>query len=630
MASKKRKRRPRNLAEWFNGVTEYFEYMFHQFFRGVGQVFSGIGALILPRRLIDKMRKRSSERAARSVTSESKMGKTVEKLEDRFHVALRSVGSTFSDIFKLFVPTKLIESTEKAVSAKTKSVFGRISKSVSQFLERITPKWLRTILEKLSDRLSFITKFTGAWAKSRNYRALAWSLPALLLSLPIVASLLGNVVYSSEDKKKHYEFQRLTAIDERNDSVEQLCSDKLAQLGWKHLNYSEFTAAVAKAEDGRWNEAVAAMEAIAPLEEPGLPPAHLWLASQLASTEGHYKPSDPWAAFETHARHAKANSTGRYRDVRPTAERFIVEADLHHGRIDEAMKTMVRLTDDGLFPDLHGHLMEQSAKRRDFSKAQRHARKAASRFESLPDLSDLNSHDFKHWVLAYRLLGKNKEMLEVIAKAREKFGSDAALQSNLQEQFAQRLADISFREKGSLELFEQALTIDPKNQLVIAKLTRGVLRGEQAATSCIDELEQRGKLPAEVLYQLGDDAIQNEDGPTASGYYKRACKIAPTEIRAWNNLAYILSELKPANYELALKAIEKALELEDDSRIFETKGQILCKMGKWEEAIPFLQRGLNGSLADPGPTHKSLAEAYEKTGNLESAAAHRGQAGTAH
>ena len=98
-------------------------------------------------------------------------------------------------------------------------------------------------------------------------------------------------------------------------------------------------------------------------------------------------------------------------------------------------------------------------------------------------------------------------------------------------------------------------------------------------------------------------------------------------MRAWNNLAHILCFFEPTNYERALQAVDKALELKEDFRTYETKGQILVRMKRWAAAIPNLEKGLNGILPDPVATHTALAQSYEQLGNAEQAAAHRNQAG---
>lgn len=636
MPSNRKRSRRRSPGEWFNAITESFELFFHRLFTGIGQVLSGIGALVFPRRLVDGMRRRSSQRALKRANKESKLGKSVEKFEDRVHVFTDGVKTVFSDIFKLFVPTKLIESTEKAVSQKSATVFWDIRYRLKKFGERFAPKWLTTRIGKLYDAFASFLKFCRAWATSRDYMALAWSLPAFLMALPIASSFVGNIVYSSSNKIQHYQSTLATAIEERDENVEKLCFDKLSQLGYERIDRSGYASAITLAEEGKYDEAVERMREIAPLEEAGFPLAHLWLAREIAN--GSLQVEDAWSEFETHSKHALAESYGRYLGVRELARRYVVEADLHYGRTDKVIAELTELVKT--YPSLHGVLMDQYVKKGDADSARRHARSTLSYMDEYQrqrqkDLADADASsnpappltpvEYVQWAMAAKLAGGTKKLAEVVDESRLTYPDDDELHTLMLEQMVSQAAALPFSNTELRPLLEEIVKREPGHRVVVLKLYGGVLEGKGPARACVDAMERNGTLPVEVLVRLGDTAAGQQDRDTALSYYQRASRMDPNQMRVWNNMAHVLSQMEPVDLELAQQAISKAIALDPDPRSLETRGQIMIKLGRWEEAISDLEQSLNGALPNPTLTHQSLAKAYSELGNEEQAAAHRRQ-----
>ena len=65
------------------------------------------------------------------------------------------------------------------------------------------------------------------------------------------------------------------------------------------------------------------------------------------------------------------------------------------------------------------------------------------------------------------------------------------------------------------------------------------------------------------------------------------------------------------------------IELSRDARFMETRGQILVKLGRWQEASQDLEHAINGSVPNSNEAHRSLVVAYEALGLKELAEAHR-------
>jgi predicted Zn-dependent protease len=72
-----------------------------------------------------------------------------------------------------------------------------------------------------------------------------------------------------------------------------------------------------------------------------------------------------------------------------------------------------------------------------------------------------------------------------------------------------------------------------------------------------------------------------------------------------------------------LEASNRALQFSPDNyHLRETRGQILVKLERWDEAIGDLEFALNG-LPNAPAIHRSLAISYDAVGNASLGAMHR-------
>lgn len=632
----------RSISEKFGGATDYFEWMFHQFYDGVVGLCSGIGRLLYPKSVVDRAKRKLEQRAQeRGVDVEPRgVGKVTEKLDYAFFRFAEGVKSLFGWLYGLIVPAKLIESTEKAVATKTADAFWDIRHRLKKIGERIAPKWLRTRIGQLYDGAAAVFTFWSAWTKTRNFRQLLWAIPAVMLAMPMLGSLVYSAIYTRADKIRHYQVALATAIEERDAGSEQLCFDKLAQLGFERTERNEYVAAVTLSkEPGKWDEAVRRFEAIAPMDEPGFAPAHLWLASNLINEKIHT--DNLWGLVRTHAQHALARSTGRDRQLRNLARSFLVECDLRQNRVSEAMEDMEDLS--GEFPIMHVDLMHRYIAQGQVAAATRHARRVDSLFlehtsegERTSEAEHTSEGDdeptstwfrteeaYLSWATAQRVLNKVPRALEILEMARDELPESEDVRQALVEIYGKRLAASSLSDPNLLAEMRRLLKLEPNHIAVVEILVRGVLNDDPEATRCMESLREEELLPAETLVRLADIRASVGDYPAATAYYEQACESDPGLARAWNNLAWVRGNAEPADLQAAVEAADKAIAADPNPRFLETRGQLYVRLENWPKAIADLERALNGSLPASGPAHESLALAYEKMGNVEQAEAHR-------
>jgi tetratricopeptide (TPR) repeat protein len=131
------------------------------------------------------------------------------------------------------------------------------------------------------------------------------------------------------------------------------------------------------------------------------------------------------------------------------------------------------------------------------------------------------------------------------------------------------------------------------------------------------------KTPATILEAIGTAAATVGELDKAKDYLQRAIKMDPQNSIAWNNYAWILLQGPESDLEAALQAVTKALAIRpDEFRYRETRGQVLVRMARWQEAIADLEYAANG-MPESRDIHLSLAKAYDALGDKQLAQVHR-------
>lgn len=132
-----------------------------------------------------------------------------------------------------------------------------------------------------------------------------------------------------------------------------------------------------------------------------------------------------------------------------------------------------------------------------------------------------------------------------------------------------------------------------------------------------------GKASITFMRQAAMAAHMNNRWELVTPIYQKLIKLDPTDTSSLNNLAGIYYKFPPYQYDEALKLIDKTLELAPDNLGFlETKGQILARMGKLEEARVALEKSLP-LFPNEWNLHNTLAQIYELQGQKARAQVHR-------
>lgn len=182
----------------------------------------------------------------------------------------------------------------------------------------------------------------------------------------------------------------------------------------------------------------------------------------------------------------------------------------------------------------------------------------------------------------------------------------------------------------AFNVLQRALQFAPNNPLVMEMVTRQVMAAanqENEQLAAMKEALVQGIAPGFAHFIEGTVAAMNDDADKALLHLELASKTMPSSGLIMNNLAFVLANRPEPQLERALQISEQAIRSvkNPEPHYYETRGQILYKLGRHRDAISDLEIG----LAIPelkGNVHRSLAECYQQIGQAELSAVHTKEA----
>jgi|694.fasta_scaffold15863_3 tetratricopeptide (TPR) repeat protein len=169
-----------------------------------------------------------------------------------------------------------------------------------------------------------------------------------------------------------------------------------------------------------------------------------------------------------------------------------------------------------------------------------------------------------------------------------------------------------------LQILQGALQMTPNDPFVLQMVSDQILEslGENDPKyAALRESLIQGTSPGVSHFIRGTALMLKGDENGAQTHLELAAEQLPNSHVILNNLACVIAKRQDGDFERALKLSQAAIE---KSPIFnpyfiDTRGQILCKLGRFKEAIPDLEKAiLVPELAQDA--HLALAECYQKLG----------------
>ncbi len=490
--------------------------------------------------------------------------------------------------------------------------------------------WLIWLLQPLWRPIAALGGFLYGWFVTRQWFAMRWGLPALVLLLPLALMSgyswwIGNGAVISR-----YQADVKAALASQDYERAQLFERKLAQLG-VDTELTEYRTALALAEEEKLEQAFERMQLLAPEDRPGYPSAHYWMVQQLMS--GKLVQAELLADNDESRRLAKIHLDHlETLEIASEYLQYLRALWLAQGnQLAEAatvLEPLVAIMPNAAFESMRIHLALENTDR-----ARRDARTLVTHMTTQVQRSaQLQPADYQQWLAAEEVLGNLKQMRtlldEWIAIEPDSPEVQKALATVCRREAAQMLRDPLPDPKQIVELWLRAAELDQADDSLSSLV--GTLYRDRDLQPIYEKvlvaLRESPLTPSALLVAVGTEAAIAEQYLDAREFLAVAVERDDTNPVAWNNYGLVLSEGEDAQLEEALTAVNRALAIApNEHRFRETRGQILLKLGRWQQAVDDLEFALNG-LPDLAAIHVSLAKAYEALGSEELAELHRGQA----
>jgi len=179
----------------------------------------------------------------------------------------------------------------------------------------------------------------------------------------------------------------------------------------------------------------------------------------------------------------------------------------------------------------------------------------------------------------------------------------------------------------SLKLLGEALILQPYYAPAFSRvidLMSGSTETSAEARKFLGDMISRNDMPASAYLILGTDAARRNKREEALKYLEQASRMAPDAPTVLNNLAWTIAQGdQPDDLRRAVALCNAALYLAPhDSHFHDTRGRILSRLGRYQEALADLE--MCSRVMDNDPEfHSVIAGVYEQLGLKEPAASHR-------
>ena len=449
------------------------------------------------------------------------------------------------------------------------------------------------------------------WLDTRPYGRLWWSIPAVLTGLAWGVFGFMLAIWTPEDARTRYAIAATKALAARDFQTARIASQRLLLSGQSRAQ-DMFQLARAKIGLGQTEEASALLKLAAPLETPGYAPAHVLVArSLLAATN---RTTQGIKQAEVHLQHAltlEPNSSEAHELLGWVYfQRHDWDLAEEHFQAAVSAKPGVALT-----------LATLSKTKGDDIGMRRWAERAAKYYhDKVNGAKTDNPPDRLAWAQALEMQGNYPEAIQVLDDGRKRSGSQV-YSSVLAGLYASRAEEVTRQEPNNvaarLKLVQQGLECEPKNvRLLRLLIALGHLQGPAAnrVRDTLANLLAEGGSSALLHFILGSDAWQQGEKEQAKKHFALAYELAPNLPVVANNMALMLALGSSPDLPQALALIQPLEDKFPDQPHFrDTRGQILVKLGRWQEAVKDLELALP-QLRDKAATHAALAQAYRNLG----------------
>ena len=450
------------------------------------------------------------------------------------------------------------------------------------------------------------------WVETRHYERLWLSVPVMLFALAGAGFVMALAYTKPAATRAYYSEVAARALATRDFPTARVACNRLL-LSWPESHAQHlFGLAQSVAGLGQEQDGYAIMKLVAPIEKPGYSPAHLYIARQLLMQTNVTMPMVQQA--EQHLRHAlrlePASAEAHLRLGQIAYTRRNWDAAKKHLQVAAATRPETAI------------LLASVAKAQNDDIGVRHwADRAVEHFRGEAEKArPENPRDRLAWATALDIADRYAEAIAILEAGRTKSGSqdyEPAMAATYAHWAAQVAKADPHNVSLRFKLIQQGLECNPHNLalvellLPLTRLTGAEAKTAQATLALM--LAEGGASPLLHLI-VGNDAFQNGDTQQARQHFKLAFELGPNLPAVANKMALMLATGKDPDLPRALAISQPIVEkYPNEPDVRNTRGTILAKLGRWEEAVKDLEFALP-KLRVKGPTHASLALAYRNLG----------------
>ncbi|MGE3819940.1 MAG: tetratricopeptide repeat protein, partial [Isosphaeraceae bacterium] len=355
-------------------------------------------------------------------------------------------------------------------------------------------------------------------------------------------------------------------------------------------------------------------------DEVEFQPARFWLARRLVLNSGRYRPR--MIEGEKHLRRLlKANPNALPIKMTMADYYFL------NGMAREARPFLEEVAPNN--PDYLVKLAGVCSILGDKEESRRRANQVIDLARPLVEKDPKNLGARIHWSNALVVLEDFENSLGILKSADVPEESKPLLNQTMAvicASWADSLAAKKATAGERLDVLIRGLDFDPNSTPLhtrIADLLSAEGEDYKRVRELMLKMIENDQSPALIHFALGNDEWTRGRLAEARAEWQKALDSKRPMPLAANNLAWSLAYLEPLDLNRALDLIEKAAALmPNNPQIRGTHGQVLTKLGRWEEAAPKLEEVIRLGLGSPA-IHRALADAYDHLNKPVLATEHR-------
>ncbi len=468
------------------------------------------------------------------------------------------------------------------------------------------------------------TRFVWGWLNSRPYSSIGAAVPAIIVACIAVVLVVELRFRNLSEKQATYRLIVTEAAQRKDYDTALVALSTLTDMDPRDMSI-RYNRALIEFERGNKEEAKQQMIRLATAREYG--DAALWILRQ----ELDLKNMGEWTREQHDQFRLWSDIALKTPSSKMPAHMLLASYSYGIGAFSESLRHFKEITDQ--FPEYALTAAKIQKQIGDLDKAKETASRAAKFYEEKLKQSPNNRDHRINLARALVLMEREQDASRLLLEGFDfSQRQDQELRTAAGEALVAYFMRLSELPNASdflmqrMQLVKAAMDIAPDSPMVVDAIIELLLRCRDNKNAEVNTLMQalvQGVSPEATHFIRGTLALLNNDFGTAKTHLEQAAKYSENLPGILNNLALAMSKMENSDLDAALALSNAALEkMPDQPYLRDTRGQILVKLKRFQDAIPDLEFALKAPELG-GVVHDSLAVSYEAIGQQDLAEKHR-------